>query len=1455
MQVLGAAASRAIDEGTLVELNGIFNDPDIGNGNDVTYSWLVTGANGEPLTFVDSGDQPNASFTPLDNGRYIAELTVTADEGTFTHRRDIFVNNTTPVVYFGPDNNLTHGIPFYLDANDFHTDDDNTADTFTYQWSIGSNNGQDLSGVVLNQQTLNFTPYYVGDYMVTLTVTDDDGAQSNTGELDIFVRNTAPVAVPQALILDEDQELIVTLTGTDINGDDLSFSIITGPQNGTLSDIDPATHNVTYTPTPDYNGQDSFVFHVDDGNLGTSEATINLDILPVNDVPVAVPQALTLDEDQELIITLTGTDVDGDNLSFSIITGPQNGTLSDIDHDTHNITYNPDPDYNGPDSFVFRVDDGNLGRSEAAISLDILPVNDAPEAGNMAVDMDEDQPTLIYLNGTDIETARHELVYTLVSNPLNGGLSFGQTGTWTYTPDDNFFGTDHFTYTVTDTGDPAGVQGNAITTGEIVVDININPVNDAPVAYLQNLTINENQEIIITLMGYDVDGDDLEYRITENPEHGTLSDIDPDTHNVTYTPDPDYNGQDSFMFRVDDGSLGVSEALISLDVQRINVFPVADPQGLSLDEDSDLVIPLSGTDVDGDELTFSIITDPEHGTLGAIDPVTNQVTYTPDPDYNGQDSFMFRVDDGNLGTGEAAISLDILPVNDAPVAVPQALTVGEDQELIITLTGTDIDGDGLSFSIITGPQNGTLSDMDHDNHNVTYTPDPGYIGPDSFMFRVDDGNLVVNEALISLDVRALSNNYGGTFGARGRVFDADGVTPLPGTGLSDMDSADPDQLYGYIQSIYAGADGTIDLPTADGSVTGDDVLLSVVESPGRFFTAVGEGFPFNPQGRFFEDFTHSLNAGAMIYCRAWNNTTPVTSIRYGDSALYTLADGNIDENDFGTWSTDSTALNFSITNITQDWAVTDDITITWESKSGMVYEIYSKDDYDGTFSVVDTVTASGGSTSWTDDGSQAGVVHPSAVQQRYYKIIQGGADSENIVGMYEITVNEGMNLISLPLVPFSTSLADVIGSQVTGADNEGGSDRLWVWNGTNYEFAWQVDGVGPDYDGQWYTGNELTTITLDADQGAWLQIRPGNGTVDLCFLGEIYDSDRIIPIRTGMNLIGTSYPVPVPLAETNLWESGLSGADNEGDADRIWSWDSNHYEFSWLVDGVGEPHDGQWYMGNDPVDSSLEPGRGYWLQRREGHPAFDWNYHNQYNTTEEEGEVNNLLLAGVDDDFELFSKAGSTLTDEGLAPIIEEVIGVWADLLYLDTSTLAELNNLNYEIVDLPGLTLGQVVGTTVFIDKDAAGYGWFIDTTPDDDKEFEKKNGRSEVVATRSSTAYGNMDLLTVAMHEIGHALGLGHDNTEWNDIMRETLYAGTRIVPTGRKGIGSEAEDYNNNNRLKEAIVMVFDEERGELNRLERYREHARIDSDYERLDLSVWEGAGVRTGDEDEDWIVEV
>jgi hypothetical protein len=181
-----------------------------------------------------------------------------------------------------------------------------------------------------------------------------------------------------------------------------------------------------------------------------------------NQAPVAGDQALNVSEGTPLVITLSATDADGDPLAYSLVGTPQHGVLSSFDPVTRQVTYTPNANYTGPDSFSFKVDDGKLGVDTGTIALAVLPVNDSPTAQNQSVTLNEDESRLIVLDGSDVETTRANLVFTLVTAPTHGTLAQGPAGGWTYTPAANYTGTDSFAYTVADRGDPDGVMTNAV---------------------------------------------------------------------------------------------------------------------------------------------------------------------------------------------------------------------------------------------------------------------------------------------------------------------------------------------------------------------------------------------------------------------------------------------------------------------------------------------------------------------------------------------------------------------------------------------------------------------------------------------------------------------------------------------------------------------------------------------------------------------------------------------------------------------------------------------------------------------------------------------------------------------------------------------------------------------------------------------------------------------------------
>ena len=154
------------------------------------------------------------------------------------------------------------------------------------------------------------------------------------------------------------------------------------------------------------------------------------------------------------------------------------------------------------------------------------------------------------------------------------------------------------------------------------------------------------------------------------------------------------------------------------------------------------------------------------------------------------------------------------------------------------------------------------------------------------------------------------------------------------------------------------------------------------------------------------------------------------------------------------------------------------------------------------------------------------------------------------------------------------------------------------------------------------------------------------------------------------------------------------------------------------------------------------------------------------------------------------SQAGS-LTQTDLAPIIDEAVSRWSESLLVDDAMLNELNNVSFIIADLSGAALGMALDDTVYIDINAAGYDWFVDSTPEDDLEFTLQNEEGELIADSASEAYGDMDLLTVVMHELGHVVGLEDLDPDTHDLMSETLDTGVRQLADDYVDEVNEAED----------------------------------------------------------------
>ncbi|MCB2072369.1 MAG: tandem-95 repeat protein [Novosphingobium sp.] len=634
------------------------------------------------------------------------------------------------------------------------------------------------------------------------------------GQLVSTSSNAPPtVAASQSVSTNEDTAKQVTVSGSDTDGDTLSYSAgsaahgtVTGGAGGVF----------TYTPSLNYNGSDSFVVTVSDGHGGSANHTVNVTVTPVNDQPtVAASQSVSTNEDTAKQVTVSGSDVDGDTLSYSAGTAAH-GTVTGGSGGV--FTYTPDEGYAGSDSFAVTVNDGHGGSANHTVNVTVLEVNDPPTvSASQSVSTDEDTAKQVTVSGSDPNG--DALSYS--AGPAgHGTVSGGAGGVFTYTPALNYNGSDSFVVTVSD--------GKGGTTNH-TVNVTVAPVNDDPaLAASQSLFTDENTAKQVTVGATDADGDALNYSAGA-AAHGIVSGGAGGL--FTYTPDTDFIGLDSFLVTVDDGHGGTAGQTVNVTVLEVNDPPtVAAGQSVSTDEDTSKQVTVSGSDDNGDTLTYSAGA-PSHGFVtGGAGGV---FTYTPDADFNGSDSFIVTVSDGKGGTANHTVSVTVAPVEDPPtVAASQSVVTSEDIAKQVAVGGFDPDGDTLSYSAgtaghgsVTGGAGGVF----------TYTPDGNYHGSDSFTVNVSDGH--GGTASQTVNITVLSVNDAPTVAASqsfstqedtARQFTVSGTDP-DGDTLSY--SAGP-AAHG---SVSGGAGGVFTY-TPDGGFNGSD-SFTVTASDGNGGTA------------------------------------------------------------------------------------------------------------------------------------------------------------------------------------------------------------------------------------------------------------------------------------------------------------------------------------------------------------------------------------------------------------------------------------------------------------------------------------------------------------------------------------------------------------------------------------------------------------------------------------------
>ena len=279
-------------------------------------------------------------------------------------------------------------------------------------------------------------------------------------------QNADPVSADSAATATEDTAYSGSVSASDVDGDSLTYTLDNGPANGFLAFNADGTY--TYTPDADYNGTDTFSYQVSDGQGGTTTATVTLTVDPTNDNPVSADSAATATEDTVYSGSVSASDVDGDSLTYTLDSGPSNGSLTFNADGAY--TYTPDADYNGTDTFSYQVSDGQGGTTTATVTLTVDPANDNPVTVDSTGYLSEDTAFTSSVSATDVDG--DSLSYVLDSGPANGSLAFNADGTYTYTPNEDYSGTDTFSYQVSD--GQGGVDTATVTldVSEVVEEAN-----------------------------------------------------------------------------------------------------------------------------------------------------------------------------------------------------------------------------------------------------------------------------------------------------------------------------------------------------------------------------------------------------------------------------------------------------------------------------------------------------------------------------------------------------------------------------------------------------------------------------------------------------------------------------------------------------------------------------------------------------------------------------------------------------------------------------------------------------------------------------------------------------------------------------------------------------------------------------------------------------------------------
>ncbi|WP_238111256.1 tandem-95 repeat protein, partial [Vibrio parahaemolyticus] len=526
--------------------------------------------------------------------------------------------------------------------------------------------------------TWTFTPQIDDDTEVSFTfdiIDDEDLVVSGSANLDILPINDAPNAKNDVITTEEDTAVTidVLVNDSDVEGDVLSIQSASVPSE--QGSVDIVDGKLVFTPAENFNGEATITYIVTDGDL-TDEAKVSVTVTPVNDSPVAVDDTVSTQEDTVVTIDVlpNDSDVDGDKLSIQSASVPkEQGTVEVVNG---KLVFTPAENFNGDVEITYTVTDGQL-TDEAKVTVTVNPVNDAPTIKVDAVEsITEDavntDTVVATLEVADTDTPEDQLTVSLENNSNGYFVLVGDEVKLTQAGVDAVYNDE---LNLKDLTISASVSDGVNPTANDSDSLIVNRVNDAPTvenAIADQVLSEDFDAYTIDLNEVFKDSDSsLEFSVSGNNsiQISIVNGV------ATITPTADWNGSKALTFTATDPSgESVSQTV------NFTVAPVADivADKATVVEDTPTIIKVLGNDTfEGDDQVVSLDTNngPANGTV-SVNP-DGSVTYTPNDNYHGTDSFTYIVTSGGVSES-TTVSVDVTPVNDAPVAKDDIATTQED---------------------------------------------------------------------------------------------------------------------------------------------------------------------------------------------------------------------------------------------------------------------------------------------------------------------------------------------------------------------------------------------------------------------------------------------------------------------------------------------------------------------------------------------------------------------------------------------------------------------------------------------------------------------------------------------------------------------------------------------------------------------------------------------------------